>query len=65
MPHWQIPGHREGGALPFQAMMYRALLSGFAEACSSCMASGLFTLHMLDPKRELSRQVDSCLVPCG
>ena len=50
-------------SLPVQAMMYRTLLSGLAEACSSGLASGLFTMHMLDPKRDLSRQVSSCLAP--
>ncbi len=50
-------------SLPAQAMVYRTLLSSFAEACSPGLASGLYTMHLLDPKRELSRQVSSCLAP--
>ncbi len=50
-------------SLPAQAMVYRTLLSGLAEACLADLALGLFTMHMLDPKRELSRPVSSCLAP--
>ena len=49
--------------MPVQAMVYRTLLSGLAEACSPRSASGLYTMHMLEPKRDLSKQVSSCRAP--
>jgi len=38
-------------------MVYKTLLSGLAQACSSDLASGLYAMHRLNPKRDLSKGV--------